>query len=124
VGGKGNLTDWKSVGLQHLMAFLQHERARPLVDEPKGSIKRLSSESVYLEIAALRAFYRYAENEKLLRPTSQKIYRCPPLATAAKALSNEEISKLLAPENSETPESLCDRRFSNSPTLPACVCPN
>ena len=61
-----NLTDWKSVELKHLMAFLQDERARPLADEPKESTKRLSSESVYLEIAALRAFYKFAENEKLL----------------------------------------------------------
>src|SRR5205823_12897207 len=29
-------------------------------------ICRLSTESLYLEIAALRAFYRFAENEKLL----------------------------------------------------------
>ena len=27
---KQNLTDWKSVELKHLMAFLQHERARPM----------------------------------------------------------------------------------------------
>ena len=67
--GKQGLNDWKQVELKHLMAFLQHERARPLADEPKESTKRLSSESVYLEIAALRAFYRFAENEKLL-PTN------------------------------------------------------
>jgi len=33
------------------MAFLLHERSRPLADEPKASAKRLSGESVYLEIA-------------------------------------------------------------------------
>ena len=60
------LRDWTAVQLPHLTAFLQHERERPLADEPKESTKRLSSESVYLEIAALRAFYRFAENEKLL----------------------------------------------------------
>ena len=59
------LTGWSQVELKHLMAFLQYERARPLADEPK-SAKRLSSESVYLEIAALRAFYKFAENEKML----------------------------------------------------------
>ncbi len=58
-----NLTDWKSVELKHLMSFLQHERERPLVDEPKESTRRLSSESVYLEIAALRALYKFAETE-------------------------------------------------------------
>ena len=105
-----NLTDWKSVGLKHLMAFLQHERARPLADEPKESVKRLSSESVYLEIAALRAFYRYAENEKLLPVNVAENLSLPRRwQRLPKALSNEEISKLLAPESPATPESLCDQ---------------
>jgi site-specific recombinase XerD len=73
---KQNLTDWKSVELKHLMAFLQHERARPLADEPKESVKRLSGESVYLEIAALRAFYKFAETKSFCPRTSQKIFRC------------------------------------------------
>jgi integrase/recombinase XerD len=105
-----NLTDWKQVGLAHLMAFLQHECARPLAGEPKESIKRLSSESVYLEIAALRAFYRYAENEKLVPVNVAENLSLPRRwKRMPKALSNDEISKLLTPENSETPESLCDQ---------------
>jgi integrase/recombinase XerD len=104
------LTDWKQVQLKHLMAFLQHERARPLADEPKESIKRLSSESVYLEIAALRAFYRYAENEKLLPVNVAENLSLPRRwKRLPKALSNEEISKLLAPESPATSESLCDQ---------------
>src|SRR5512142_2528692 len=60
------LKDWKDVELRHLMTYLHHERERTLADEPENSPRRLSSESLYLEIAALRAFYRFAENEKLL----------------------------------------------------------
>jgi integrase/recombinase XerD len=105
-----NLSDWKLVELKHLMAFLQFERSRPLADEPKDSIKRLSSESVYLEIAALRAFYRYAENEKLLPVNVAENLSLPRRwQRLPKALSNEEISKLLAPESPATPESLCDQ---------------
>ena len=105
-----NLTDWKQVQLKHLMAFLQYERARPLADEPKDSIKRLSSESVYLEIAALRAFYRFAENEKLLPVNVAENLSLPRRwQRLPKALSNEEISKLLAPGSPATPESLCDQ---------------
>ena len=108
--GKEKLMDWKQVQLKHLMAFLQHERARPLTDEPKESIKRLSSESVYLEIAALRAFYRFAENEKLLPVNVAENLSLPRRwKRLPKALSNEEISKLLAPESPATPESLCDQ---------------
>jgi len=105
-----NLADRKQVELKHLMAFLQHERGRPLADEPKESIKRLSSESVYLEIAALRAFYRYAENEKLLPVNVAENLSLPRRwQRLPKALSNEEISKLLAPISPVTPESLCDQ---------------
>jgi integrase/recombinase XerD len=109
---KQNLTDWKSVELKHLMAFLQHERARPLADEPKESIKCLSSESVYLEIAALRAFYRFAENEKLLLLNVAENLSLPRRwKRLPKALTNDEITKLLAPDSAEqpTPGSLCDQ---------------
>jgi integrase/recombinase XerD len=109
---KQNLTDWKSVELKHLMAFLQYERERPLADEPKESPKRLSSESVYLEIAALRAFYRFAENEKLLPVNVAENLSLPRRwKRLPKALTNDEITKLLAPDSAEqpTPGSLCDQ---------------
>ena len=82
MGGKQNLTDWKSVELKHLMAFLQHERVRTAAgrpearQEPRPTETALSGESVYLEIAALRAFYHFAENEKFLPANSRKIFRC------------------------------------------------
>jgi integrase/recombinase XerD len=104
------LTDWKQVQLKHLMAFLQHERARPLADEPKGSAKRLSSESVYLEIAALRAFYRFAENEKILSVNVAENLSLPRRwKRLPKALSNAEIDQLLAPEEPANPRTLCDQ---------------
>src|ERR1039457_6162373 len=110
--GKQGLNDWKQVELKHLMAFLQYERERPLADEPKESIKRLSSESVYLEIAALRAFYRFAENEKLLPVNVAENLSLPRRwKRLPKALTNDEITKLLAPDSAEqpTPGSLCDQ---------------
>jgi integrase/recombinase XerD len=107
---KQGLNDWQQVELKHLMAFLQHERERPLADEPLESTKRLSSESVYLEIAALRAFYRFAENEKLLPVNVAENLSLPRRwKRLPKALSNDEIKKLLEPETPETPESLCDQ---------------
>ena len=107
---KQRLTDWKQVELKHLMSFLQHERSRPLADEPKESTKRLSSESVYLEIAALRAFYRFAENEKLLPVNVAENLSLPRRwKRLPKALTNNEIEKLLAPETPETPETSRDQ---------------
>jgi integrase/recombinase XerD len=104
------LTDWNQVTLAHLMAFLQHERARTLVNEPKESTRRLSSESVYLEIAALRAFYRFAENEKLLPTNVAENLSLPRRwKRLPKALTNAEIEDLLTPEQPETPQTLCDQ---------------
>jgi integrase/recombinase XerD len=104
------LTSWSDVELKHLMAFLQHERERPLLDEPKESTKRLSGESVYLEIAALRALYRFAENEKLLPSNVAEHLSLPRRwKRLPKALSNSEIDKLLQHEQPATPHSLCDQ---------------
>jgi integrase/recombinase XerD len=70
----------------------------------------LSGESVYLEIAALRAFYKFAENEKFLPANIAENLSLPRRwKRLPKALSSDEITKLLAPEAPETPESLCDQ---------------
>lgn len=108
--GKQNISDWKHVELKHLMAFLQHERERALESGPKDSPRRLSSESVYLEIAALRAFYRFAENEKLLPVNVAENLSLPRRwKRLPKALTDAEIRMLLEPEQPETPQTLCDQ---------------
>jgi integrase/recombinase XerD len=107
---KQGLADWKSVELKHLIGFLEHERERALANQPKESTRRLSGESVYLEIAALRAFYRFAENEKLLPSNIAENLSLPRRwKRLPKALTIQEIDKLLSPENPETPSSLCDQ---------------
>lgn len=108
--GPQGLTAWPQVELKHLMAFLQHERSRSLNHEPKESAKRLSSESVYLAIAALRAFYRFAENEKFLEENVAEHLSLPKRwKRLPKALTHPEIEKLLTPELPETKENLCDQ---------------
>src|SRR5207237_1089928 len=103
------LKDWKSVELRHLMSFLQYERERTLANEPQNSPRRLSSESVYLEIAALRAFYRFAQTEKLLANNVAENLSLPRRwKRLPKALSAVEIERLLTAETPETPHNLCD----------------
>lgn len=129
--------DWHQVRFEHLMAFLQHERdraqlgrGRPSARRPEGGPAvslagtasqtdgahagarggRLSNETLYLAIAALRAFYRYAERERLL-PSNvaeqlslpRRWHRLP------KALTSVEVMCLLRPVVPETPSSLCDQ---------------
>jgi integrase/recombinase XerD len=129
------LADWKSVELKHLMAFLTHERTRKLLPKGRGTaaakrdgdqadpspqpsplggereqIGRLSGESVYLEIAALRAFYKFAENEKLLPANLAEFLSLPRRwQRLPKALSNDEITRLLTPEEPVMPDTLCDQ---------------
>ena len=104
-----NISDWKSVTLPHLMEFLQHERERGLENQPKDTARKLSSESVYLEIAALKALYRFAENEKHLPVNMAESLSLPRRwKRLPKSLTDAEIKKLLEPETSATPESLCD----------------
>ena len=107
--GQG-IGDWPEVKLTHLMSFLKHERERNLEGEEKGSTKRLSSESVYLEIAALRAFYKFAENEKIVAANMAENLSLPRRwKRLPKALSDDEIGKMLQPVIPETPSSLCDQ---------------
>src|SRR5271157_4305298 len=104
------LTDWREVKLSHLMAFVEAERTRALKTEPGDSARKLSSESLYLQIAALRAFYNFAEAEKLLPQNIAENLSLPRRwKRLPKALSNSEIEQLLKPENPATPASLCDQ---------------
>ena len=101
---------WHEVQLPHLMSFLLHERERKLETVPEESTRKLSSESVYLEIAALRAFYRFAENEKLLPVNVAENLSLPRRwKRLPKSLTDSEMDRLLKPEAPETPAALCDQ---------------
>ena len=105
-----NIAAWKNVQLPHLMSFLLHERERKLETVPEESTRKLSSESVYLEIAALRAFYRFAENEKLLPVNVAENLSLPRRwKRLPKSLTDAEMDRLLKPESPETPAVLCDQ---------------
>ncbi len=105
-----SLSDWRAIEGRHLLAFLQQERRRALADGKGATTRRLSAESLYLEIAALRAFYRFAENEKLLPLNVAENLSLPRRwRRLPKALTNAEMEQLLAPVGVETPWSLCDQ---------------
>jgi len=102
-----------------------HERKRALANQPKESTRRLSSESVYLEIAALRAFYRFAEGEKLLPANVAENLSLPRRwQRLPKALTSQEIEKLLTPETPETPHNLCDQAVLELLMPRACAWPS
>ena len=104
------LNDWPAVKLTHLQGFLRDEQARVAKRGKTPSARRLSSESVYLQIAALRAFFRFAENEKHVESNLAEHLSLPRRwKRLPKALTSAEIAKLLRPLTPETPASLCDQ---------------
>ncbi len=107
--GKG-LTQWTEVELSHLTGYLLAEQQRGLMNEPKESTRRLSPSSLYLEIAALRAFFRYGENEKLL-PLNLAAHLSLPKRwkRLPKALTDSEIDQLLTPLSPASPANLCNQ---------------
>lgn len=108
--GERGLASWSDVQVSDLMAYLGDERRRPLLTEPKDSARRLTSESVYLEIAALRAFFKFAENEKFVQANVAEHISLPRRwKRLPKSLSDAEIEQLLQPESPETPQTLCDQ---------------
>ena len=67
------LGDWEDIHRKHLTEFLKHERNR--APEGQGEqAEQLSPESVYLQIAALRAFYKYAAGEQIVRANICLLY--------------------------------------------------
>lgn len=100
---------WRDVTFAQLTEFLQVERERRPRTAPKESPRKLATESLYLAIASLRAFYKFAvaeghlpENlaENLALPRRWK--RLP------KALAPDDITRLLTPPPKPEPRDLCD----------------
>jgi len=102
--GRGN---WNEVTRMDLTDFLKHERERK--PEAKGKKAKLSPESVYLQIAALRALYKFAAGEQLVPANLAENLTLPRRwKRLPRALTDAEIEKLLKPPAKETASDLCD----------------
>jgi integrase/recombinase XerD len=107
---KRGLTRWEAVEFPHLTEFLLTEQQRALMNEPENSTRRLSPGSLYLQIAALRAFYKYCESEHLLpKDVAENLSLPRRWQRLPKALSDAEIEQLLTPPARETPVALCNQ---------------
>ena len=105
-----DLQQWESITLSHLLAFLQAESQRATTPGKRPTTGRLSQESLYLEIAALRSFYRFAENEGLLPHNPAEHLSLPRRwKRIPKSLTTAEINSLLRPIQPSSPASLCDQ---------------
>jgi integrase/recombinase XerD len=101
---------WPEVELKHLTAYLIHEQQRPLEGQAEKSKGKLSTSSLYLQIAALRAFFKFCEMERYLPVNIAENLSLPRRwKRLPKTLSDQEIRRMLAPLPLETPEALCDQ---------------
>jgi integrase/recombinase XerD len=112
------LDDWQAVELKHLTDFLLFEQNRPRragrpPRDPSRKVpppaRKASTSSIYLAIAALRAFYKFCETEKHLPENVAENLSLPKRwKNLPKNLTATEIERLLQPSPDATPESLCD----------------
>ncbi len=101
---------WEQVDLGLLTAYLLNEQNRPSKEPGASPSARLSGSSIYLIIAALKAFYRYCEQEKFLEKNPAQHLSLPKRwMRLPKSLADEEIEKLLAPENPADIANLLDQ---------------
>jgi integrase/recombinase XerD len=104
------LRDWPSVTLPHLLSFLQTESQRVTAPGKRPTAGKLSPESLYLVIAALRAFYRFAESEGFLKENPAQHLALPHRwKRIPKSLTDDEIGSLLRPIQPPLPSILCDQ---------------
>jgi integrase/recombinase XerD len=116
-GGQG-ISDWRRVQLNHLTAFLLFEQNRPRragrpprdgSKKAEQPARKASTSSIYLAIAALRAFYKFCETEKLLPENLAENLSLPKRwKNLPKNLTGSEIERLLQTTPDATPEALCD----------------
>ena len=116
--GAQQLARWNAVELSHLLGYLKHQRnsETPTGDDapkkrgrPRSDSAKLSTESLYLEIAALKAFYRFCVQEQFLPSNIAENLTLPRRwKRLPKALTDAEIEKLLRPIEPVTPATLCD----------------
>ena len=103
-----DLADWESVTRKHLTEFLKHERNRKPEGQARDKGEQLSPESIYLQIAALRAFYKFAAAEEIIPANLAENLSLPRRwKRLPKSLSDLEIEKLLAPPAESTATELC-----------------
>ncbi len=104
------LHEWPSVALPELLTFLQSESQRPTAPGKRPTTGKLSQESLYLEIAALRAFYRFAESEGLINHNPAEHLSLPRRwKRIPRSLTTTEIDALLRPILPPSPATLCDQ---------------
>lgn len=95
----------------HVLDFLATERARPPRVGGPGRPRKgaLASSSLYAQVAALRALFRFCADEGFVKIDPTENLSLPKRwKSLPKSLSMDEVGRLLAPPVQATPADLCD----------------
>ena len=113
-----SIKNWNEIEFTHLLGYLKHQRKeitsksnelQKKPGRPRSESTKLSTSSLYLEIAAIKAFYRFCVQEEFLpRNLAENLSLPRRWQRLPKALTHSEIEKLLQPINPITPASLCN----------------
>jgi integrase/recombinase XerD len=102
------ITTWRGVNGDVLVRYMEHERGRALEEPNSTAQSRLSPSSLYLQIAALRSFFRFADEEGHVTGNPAENLSLPRRGRRVpKALSESEVQRLLGAPLEATSQALC-----------------
>lgn len=112
------INKWQEFTRADLSEFLQDERDRRVKRSSEESLHEPSVSTLYLEIASLKAFFKFCEAEKILPINIADCISLPRRwKELPKSLESEEIERLLKPLEKMSPADLCDQA-----ALELCYC--
>ncbi|HQC42515.1 MAG TPA: tyrosine recombinase [Verrucomicrobiota bacterium] len=104
------IRSWEDFTLSDLTEFLSHEKERPVLDRKGAKPHEPSVSTLYLVIAALKAFFKFCEAEKVLPFNIAENLSLPRRRDALpKALESDQIERLLRKPPQMRPRDYCDQ---------------
>ena len=104
------IKSWQEFTLSDLTEYLNDEKARQVEDRPGGPLHDLSVSTLYLEIAAMKAFFKFCEAEKIIPLNIAENLSLPRRwKELPKALDSNQIDRLLTKPAKMAPKDYCDQ---------------
>lgn len=108
--GQHRIRTWSDFTLSDLSEFLNDERNREIEDAPGAPKHHPSVSTLYLDIAAFKAFFKFCEAEKILPLNIAENLSLPRRwKELPKALDATQILRLLTPPSQMRPRDYCDQ---------------
>jgi len=104
------ITAWNQLNYNRLSDFMESERARLVEDHPGEELHPLSVATLYLEVAALKRFFKFCEDENVLPVNIAENLSLPRRwEELPNFLDLNQINRLLKPPAKMGPADYCDQ---------------